>query len=178
VSVLLAGLGGTAGEAVVERLVGQGDDVRVIERDPTRASLWARRGAHVARGDASDADLVERAAQHVRTVVVMEHAEAPLEEVLEAVVEGTLRASPQARVIVCARDIADTGVERLRASGMEHVVLRLGSASRHWAMRARRLSDALVAEAIDAADDVAFETRLDLDLANATSWAALGLSGP
>ncbi|HEV3472120.1 MAG TPA: NAD-binding protein, partial [Actinomycetota bacterium] len=83
-SVLLIDPPSDVGEEIVTRLVRQGDEVRVVERNPTRASLWARLGAHVARGDPSDADLIERAATSCRTVVTFTEDDGRLEAAASA----------------------------------------------------------------------------------------------
>ncbi|MDQ4025866.1 MAG: hypothetical protein M3217_10325, partial [Actinomycetota bacterium] len=66
-SVLLAGLGSELAAAVARRLLHEGDQVRMIVRPGLDE---APPGVHVAAGELSDEDLVERACQGVRTIVV------------------------------------------------------------------------------------------------------------
>jgi hypothetical protein len=164
------------GAAVIERLLGHGDDVRVIEDDAALASDWAALGAHVARGRADDADLVERAAAGARTVVVMERLGAGVTEVVRAVTSGARLASEHIRLIVCVPRLDAAAAEAVRRSGLEHVILRTGAGrTRPWA---RPPAVDKIAEAIDAADDLSGRPRLDLDLRSPRGWRALALSPP
>lgn len=52
--ILVAGGTGVLGGAIVQRLLDAGRPVRVLSRDPARASRWRERGAQVARGDLRD----------------------------------------------------------------------------------------------------------------------------
>lgn len=164
-SVLVVGARGDAGKAVVARLVDQGDDVRVIEPDETAAARWRALGAFVARGTPDDADLVERAAQSVRTVIVLGAAD------LGPVVTGAAAAGV-GRLVVCVRrrDEVDPA-----ALSPEVVALLIPATrvTRRPAISAERL-----AEAIDAADDLAGAPRMVVDLGASEGWRRLGLQSP
>jgi nucleoside-diphosphate-sugar epimerase len=169
--LLLVGLEGDTGEALVTRLLGHGDDVRVVESDPRRATRWRALGAHVAPGDPTDPDLVERAAEGVRSIVVIERGDAELRAVVEAV--AIAARSSGARVIVGASVVDAATRAVVIDAGIEHVLLSTSGARRSpWARRAGVRS---AIAAIDAADDLAGEVRLDLDLTQPEAWSALRL---
>jgi nucleoside-diphosphate-sugar epimerase len=167
-SILLIGDPGSVGEILVRRLIAQGDEVRAIATDADSGDLSGH-GVHIARGPDLDADLVERAAQNVRTLISFD----PSNEVMEPVVEGA-RAARVERVIVCAAAVSPSARERLRTSELDYVVLE---APRRGRLR-KGLSDEELAEAIDAADDVAGPLRVELDLLEAASWKPLKLTAP
>lgn len=168
-SVLLIGLDDDVGAAVIEHLVRQGDEVRVVENHPNRASRWRGFGAYVARGDDTDADLVMRAATNCRTIVALGPAAAG--ERLDAAVDGAGLAGVE-RVIIGAPAIADTARARVRRAGLQFVLLTWG---KRRPMRGAPVAPADIAAAVDAADDLSGEPALDLDLCDRGSWAALGL---
>jgi dihydroflavonol-4-reductase len=60
---LVTGATGKVGNAVVRALVGRGDEVRVLVRDPDRAAAVLPDGVDLARGDVTDPGSVERAVQ-------------------------------------------------------------------------------------------------------------------
>ena len=161
-SILVVGPAGETGEAVIGRLVDQGDEVRVIEPDEAAADRWRALGAFVARGAADDADLVERAAQNVRTVVVLRTAD------LGPVVGGATSAGV-GRVVVCVRGPEDVDPATLSADVVALVVPST-RVTRRPAIPAARL-----AEAIDAADDLAGNPRMVVDLGTDAGWRQLGL---
>lgn len=165
-SVLLVRPSKVIGSAVIGLLTSQGDAVRVIEADGTSAARWKSLGAYVARGSELDADLVERAAQDVRTVVVFEDAQASI----EAVLEGAQLAGVE-RLVVCIPEPSEHVLSRVRETPMDYVVLKTGRLGT-W-RRSRRLCS--TAEAIDAADDLGGHPRLQIDLRDATSRRALGV---
>jgi uncharacterized protein YbjT (DUF2867 family) len=177
VSVLLVDVSGELGAAVVSRLVSLADEVGVVEDDPDAARKWARLGAHVARGDSTDADLLERAAQQVRTVVVAQRAGVALVEVVRAVVEAARLVPGDVRLVVCMQG-DDDAEEAIRSSGLDHVILRTAKPRGRLRRRSRRLSVGKVAEAVDAADDLAGHPSLDVDLTVPDGWRALGLDPP
>jgi phosphatidylserine/phosphatidylglycerophosphate/cardiolipin synthase-like enzyme len=171
VSILLVGLPEGVAEATIERLRAQGDEVRVIEPDPAAQQRWRSAGAYVATGDL-DADLVERAAQGVRTLVLgrwLPAADDPIEELLA----GAVRAGV-GRVVVYT-DRGET--ERWTQAFAESVVLRAPHRRTPFGRGPRGLSEKETAELIDAADDIAGPLRLDLDVTT-ESWAPLGLAAP
>jgi hypothetical protein len=165
VSVLLIG-GGALTSAVIERLVGAGDEVRVIEPDPARGEGLRALGAFVALGSPDDFDLVERAAQNVRTIVVLVDLD------LEPVVRGASAARVD-RVVVVGGSSATPGP--LEEAAIDYVVLRVPPPR---LLRGPRVSEEAVAEAIDAADDMAGDPRLVVDLGTAEGWRSLGLAPP
>lgn len=165
-SVLLIGDPGSLGEALVRRLIAQGDEVRAIATD-TDAEGLAGHGVHIARGRDLDADLVERAAQNVRTIVVFDAG------ILGPVIEGAQAAQVE-RIVLCAAALGDEARGQLRGSGIEYVVLE---PPRKGLFR-RGASDEALAEAIDAADDLAGRLRLELDLNETEAWAMLKLEPP
>jgi len=164
--ILLIGDPGALGEVLVRRLISQGDEVRAIATDSYTDDL-AQHGVHIARGPDLDADLVERAAQNVRTIVSFDGS------TLEPVIEGA-RAARVERVVLCAASIPEEPRELLRESGLEYVVL---VPPRKGLFR-RGVSDEALAEAIDAADDMSGKLRLELDLNEADAWGMLDLQPP
>jgi len=166
-SVVVVGASGELGAAVVNRLLEAGDDVGVVEPSPEQAEGWRRAGAYVARGSSSDADLIERASQSARTIVVVE---ADL-EVLSAAVEGARLAGVE-RIVATAARAAPEMMALLRSSGLDYVVLETG----------RRLLGAAtpadVGRAVDAADDLSGRPRLELALKTAEAWHELRLEPP
>lgn len=171
-SVLLVGLDAATTAAVAERLLAQGDEVRVIETNEVAVDELRRRGVYVARGGAAnDPDLIERAAQNVRTIVVGEHSGFMLADLLGSVA----MAAPPARVerlIVVTQDPPPAGLSPLRT---EHVFLTLGKKRR---FRAAAVMPADIARAVDAADDLQDLPGDRLDLSDAGAWSALKLEPP
>lgn len=147
-SVLLVAPPEDLGRILVERLLGQDDDVRVIEPLSDRKASWRELGAHVAGGEIS-ADLVERAGQNVRTVVIFGSTE-PTE-----ILEGARNARVD-RVVLCAGKPDPATLEGIEGSDLDYVILVTG--------RLRRRNLAAVAAAIDAADDLPGGPRMVVDL--------------
>ena len=174
-SVLLVGARGALGRALIARLVEEDDDVRVVENDKEVADEWRRLGAHVAQGDPADADLIERAAQHCRTVVVLQDPVVGMDEVLDPVIEGARFAGVE-RVVLCGGDLNEADVAKLRSGGSDYVVMT--ARGKRGLFRRSALSPEKVAEAIDAADDISGNPRLELDLDRRDAWTELGLEAP
>jgi uncharacterized protein YbjT (DUF2867 family) len=172
-SLLLMGLEPGLGEPLITRLISQDDEVRVIEADPVRGAHWKELGAYVARGEAGDVDLVERAAQNVRTIVVLERAHEDLEAAVETAVEGASLAGVE-RIVVCAAAVSKSVVEVLSKSGIDYVALSSGGRRRVFGRGT--VSETTITEAVDAADDLAGPVRLELDLSQREAWISLGLS--
>jgi len=170
VSILLIRANGRIGETLARRLVAQGDEVRVIEPAQELVEAWQELGVKVAPGRDDDTDLMERAALNVRTVVVIEDEAGPLREVIEHVLTG-IGAAGVGRLIVCARNPDEMVMKAVRSSGLDYVALSVGGGL----LSRRRVSIEDVAAAIDAADDLAGSPRLELDLTETASWAALGV---
>jgi uncharacterized protein YbjT (DUF2867 family) len=147
-SVLLVTPPHDLGRLVVDLLISQDDEVRIIEPRAERVGEWRALGAHIAHG-LPDADLVERAAQNVRTVVVFDMAD------VEAVVEGAGNAGV-GRIVICSRRAEPNIIDLLAASNLDYVVLATG--------RVPRRGLGLLAEAIDAADDLTGAPRMVLDI--------------
>jgi uncharacterized protein YbjT (DUF2867 family) len=163
VSLLLIGIEGDAGEAIVRRLISQGDEVRVVEDDPDASKRWKSLGAYVARPDYDMTDLVERAAQNVRTIVIGEDAGKERDQV-QSILEGAGLAGVERLVMYSGSPVAAV-VDAIRESRLQYLVLST-----------RGVSAEDLAEAIDAADDIAGRPRLELDLTETASWVALGFS--
>jgi hypothetical protein len=175
VSVLLLGLPEIVAEATIEQLRNQGDDVRVIEPDPEVQKRWRSAGAHVAVGEL-DADLVERAAQGVRTLVVGRLLP-PTDEPIEELLSGAVRAGVGRVVVYTDRDDAQGW-----ARGFSESVVLRAPYKRSLFRGGRGPSGPEAAALIDAADDLAADDgagplRLELDVTK-ESWAPLGLAAP
>ena len=170
-SILLIRAGGPIGETLARRLTAEGDEVRVVAPAEEPAEAWRRLGVKVAPGRDDDADLIERAAQGVRTAVVIDDESGPAGDVIAEVVAGIAAAGVE-RVILCGRKPDQKLVDAVRTSGLDYVVLTVGGGL----LSRRRMPVEDVAEAIDAADDLAGSPRLELDLTRTEAWAALGLS--
>lgn len=176
-SILLVGISGDLGDTLVRTLIDEADQVRVIEGDPVGAERWRKLGAYVATGAPDDPDLIERAAQNVRTIVLLER-DGRAGGSIPAVVEGAKLASVP-RILLCSTKPEQVSLDSLRSSGLDYVVLKLPS--RRALMRGGKLSriaPEALADAISAADDLAGHPRLELDLAKAASWRRLNLSPP
>ncbi|MGH2774693.1 MAG: hypothetical protein ACRDJT_04570 [Actinomycetota bacterium] len=175
-SILLIGLDEDVMPALIGRLTAQGDEVRVLEADEAASDRWRSLGAHIASGPQWDADLIERAAQNVRTIVVGEHHDRDPVEVMEALVEGGGFASPEMRLVVVGEP-QPRALDALRESKLDYVVL--GSVVRRALLgKSRALSPERLAEAVDAADDLAGSPRLVLDLRYEHAWRELKLGPP
>ena len=173
-SILLIGLDEMRGPAIVERLVSEGDIVGVIEEDPRRGDLWRGLGAHVAIGTGVDPDLVERAAQHARSIVVF--ASAPDHAgLLEAVLEGArLAPGEPARILYVTDELGRDERRVLEGSAFDYVVLRTGRRGGRL-RRTPEVDPTALAEAISAADDLAGEPRLVVDITQAEGRGEIGL---
>ncbi|MDQ3916621.1 MAG: hypothetical protein M3323_15030 [Actinomycetota bacterium] len=160
-SVLLAGLDPGLVAALTRRLVAEGDQVRMIG---PRGAGETPPEAHVAAGELADEDLVERACQGVRTIVLGDGARSEAPAALAAA----------ARVGVDRAVLVGLPIPDLPAS-MSWIALVL---PRRRLGLGTRLSPAAVAEAVDAADDLAGQPRLVADLGTDEGWRALRLEPP
>lgn len=174
-SVLLIGVEEDLGTALVRRLVMEGDEVRILEPDHGRDELWKPLGAYVAVGPADDWDLVERAATNVRTVILGEGLRPLTRETIEQILEGAQRSSVT-RVVLCASSPDEEAVEAIRSSSLDYVVLTTGR--KGFLSRTPGVEKDRLVEAIDAADDLAGEPRLELDLTGSEGWQLLRLEPP
>lgn len=164
-AVLLVASDEPVADVLVGRLIAAGDQVRVIEPRADRTDRWKALGAYVAPGDPADEDFVERAAGGARTVVLFDGSAAP--ELLAAA-----KLAGVGRVIVYGRRLGGRVEEVVAGSGLDFVIL---SGDRRGF---RKLPAGAIAAAIDAADDLAGNPRLRLDLAQKTAWEALKLPEP
>lgn len=168
-AVLLIGIEEKLGTVLIRRLLAQGDEVRVLEESTAAAARWKALGAHVASGPEWDADLIERAAQNVRTIVVgPAHRRTP-STLMDAVIGGGAHAAPGMRVVAFGPRIDPDVVDALRSSVLDYVVLELPRRG----LLARKIASEALAEAIDAADDLAGSPRLELDLSDPSAWEVL-----
>ena len=166
-TVVVLGAAGDVGAAVVAKLLEAGDEVGVVEPSAQEAERWRRAGAHVARGHPSDSDLIERAAQNARTIVVLEADE----ELVGAAIEGARLAGVE-RIVVTSGRARSKVTARLRSSELDYVWLHTGNRLRAAAHPAQ------VAMAVDAADDLPGHPRLELALRTAEAWRLLRLDPP
>lgn len=161
--------GGEVERAVAERLLAQGDEVRVVVADPSEKAEWIALGVHVAVGDPSDDDLIDRAGQNARTLILFDRSASDA-----ATVDGALKGAAAAgieRVIVCAAVVPDEARRKIADAGVGYALLAYG---RRLSVRGR-VPPARVAEAVDAADDLSGEPRLELDLREPGDLRQLGL---
>ena len=173
-SLLLIGLNEEYGPALVKRLIAEGDVVGVIEPDPRRAEMWRDLGAHVAIGTPMDFDLVERAAQHARSIVVLTDLWEDPVSIVDPILTGARLAPGEgARMIFVVERSGGVG-ETLAESGFDFVILEIGDA-RSWTGRRKKPAAADVAEAVNAADDLAGSPRLVVDLTDTEDLGRLGL---
>ncbi|MFP5299297.1 MAG: hypothetical protein ACLGHL_09960 [Actinomycetota bacterium] len=169
-SILLIGVDDDLATVLSRRLIDQDDEVRVLVTEDGGPSAVPDAAVHVASGRyLDDADLIERASQNVRTIVLGSHPSIP--KAAADIVSGA-RSAGVSRIVYCA-DAPDPGTaETVKASAIEYAILATGK------RRRRGLSVDAVAEAIDAADDLADKVALDLDLTRPEQWSALRLSPP
>jgi hypothetical protein len=174
VSVLVIEPDAVNGRAVVERLIAEGDDVGVLVGDSMRAQEWRALGAHVAAGSVDDADLIERAAQQARSIVLFD---APQETVSAVVQAARLVGRPLPRIIYCTTRRDSRARELLGSSGLDYVSIIVPVARRGLRRRKKQeVEPESVGEAVSAADDIAGEMKLEVDLQGREGRAALGLS--
>ena len=174
-SVLLLDPPEARGEDIAAKLLSEGDEVSVVVRTQAVGASLKRLGAYVAAGDPEDPDLVARAAQHARTIVVFDDAGG---RILDAVAEAASLLPSAPRVVVVSPSITDETIGRLRRSPLDYIALRVPSPPRFRLRRKQSVSNELVAEAVNAADDLAGEPRLELDLETAAAWTELRLEAP
>jgi uncharacterized protein YbjT (DUF2867 family) len=67
--ILVVGATGMLGGAIVRRLLGRGDKVRVLVRDDTGERALTEAGARTARGDLKDAASLARACDGISTLI-------------------------------------------------------------------------------------------------------------
>ena len=174
-SVLLIGLGESLTEAVAARLLGQGDEVRLVLAEETERERWRARGLHVAVGDMADEDFAWRACMNVRTVVAGDRS--PVDRDMREALSGVLRKAGVGRLVVVGAGEPDPLVSSLQTeTELEYVILRFRRRGLLGAKDAVAPDD--LAVAVDAADDLAGAPRLDLDLTREPAWTELRLEPP
>lgn len=182
-SVLLIGATSSLGEILVRRLITEGDEVRVLLIEGEGGDRLGELGAYIATGPELDADLVERAATNCRTIVVIERPGLNTAEIVREAIAGGRAAlgSPEEgiRLILCGAVPDEKAIAELRSSDLSYVVLRTGGRLAGFLpIASERVIDEHVATAVDAADDIAGEVRLELDLTDGADWAKLKLAPP
>jgi hypothetical protein len=175
-SLLLVGLPETFAAMLVQRLLAEDDEVRLLIPEGADPDPWKRLGAFVAQGEAGDADLVERAATNVRTLVLGEEAAGFSQEELDELIAGARRADV-GRFVVCQAQPTQEIVAALKAAEVEFVVLT--TAKKPLIGKAKtRIPISKLSEAVDAADDVAGRIQAELDLTVPKAWKVLKVSPP
>ena len=172
-AVLLVGPHQDVAGRLIQRLIGQGDDARVIEPDGAAAEGWRSLGAHVAVAAEWDADLIERAATGARTIVLFE-GEMLSEELIEETLQGAGFAGAD-RIVMVTGSLSEQARSLLEGSSLSYVVLQTGIRRLGLIKRRPAVEPSRVAEAVDAADDLAGDPRLILDLGDVEAWRALRL---
>lgn len=167
-SVLLIGWEGDEATAAIRRLRSQGDQVQVVEPDLFAAQTWRDHGAFVAAGDPTDPDLVERAAYETRTLALFDRGRPG---VAAAIIEG-VRIAGAVRLVLFTGDPNGEAAIAFSSSGVSHVIVALPKKS---LLGRVRIEPARLAEVLDAADDLAGEPGLVVDLSTNEGWRALGL---
>ena len=166
-SILLIDPDRELGITIAERLIEEGDEVRVLVTDPEG---WKESGVYVAVGDPMDPDLVERACTNVRTIVFTFTSRDVPVSLLASAIPAARRAGTD-RVIVCAPGPDGSAIRWLEASGASFVALSTG---RRGFLPKKAVEPHRVAEAVSAADDLAGEPRFSVDLADEEEWLKLG----
>lgn len=168
-SILVIGPDVGVDRAIVERLISEGDEVRVATDRVADAPVWKDIGAHVALGDINDPDLIERAAIGCRSVVVAGGNDD------DSIVSGA-HAADVGRVIVLVRTrrLADVVLERTeKIHEMDYVLITTRRGKIPWSSE---IESQDVAAAVSAADDLAGHPRLIVDLATSEGRRSLGLA--
>ena len=174
-ALLLVGASGALGDAIVSRLLDAGDEVRIVAHSLEDAERWRHSGAHIARGNPKDPDLIERAAQNARSIVAFDDGSGS-HDVLEAAVEGGMSAGVERLIACCTTLSGPSARERVARAPLEHIVLITGTGRRGASLfGTQKVSPVDVARAVDAADDLAGRPRLVLDLRQPEAWRVLKL---
>ena len=175
-SLLLIGLPETFAVMLVQRLIAEGDEVRLLLPESGDPGPWKRLGAFVAHGEAGDADLVERASTNVRTIVLGERAAGLSNEDLDELIAGARRAHV-GRFVVCQAQPSQDVVDAFKAAEVEFVVLT--TAKKPLIGKAKtRIPISKLSEAVDAADDIAGRIQAELDLTIPKAWKVLKVDPP
>ena len=172
-SILIAEPDTELGPELVRRLISEQDEVRVLVRHGSDTERWRSLGAFVATGDPMDADLVERACQNVRTLVVVAPGRRRSTSLLRSLVTAAAAAGT-GRIVVCTSDPPTEMLDVLESSGLEFVVLDAG---RRGFLPRRGPDMPALAAAVSAADDLAGEPRMVVDLTTPEGRAIVGLNG-
>ena len=158
------------GLEIARYLIEEGDEVRVVVTDHADRTAFEEIGAYVAVGDPGDDDLIERACQNVRTVILHDPPLKRLVPVLPDIVRGARRAGVDRMILAAERPLQVADV--FDKDAMSYVVMT----TRGRGLRTRRVPVRDLAEAISAADDLAGEPHLAVDLSTSEGWQDLRLS--
>jgi hypothetical protein len=175
-SLLLIGLPETFAVKLVQRLREEQDEVRLLLPEGSDAERWKKLGAYVATGDPGDADLIERAATNVRTIVIGEGAVALPMEAYAELLSGARNAGV-GRFVICQTQPAAEIVTALKAAEVEFVVLTTARKPRIGKAKTR-IPISKLSEAVDAADDIAGRIQAELDLTIPKAWKVLKVAPP
>ncbi|GIE78682.1 nucleotide-diphosphate-sugar epimerase [Actinoplanes philippinensis] len=128
---ILVTTAGKVGAEAARTLARQGTPVRVIARDPERATALARAGVDVVAGDLAGRDSIDAAMRDVTAVILVSPA-IPAQEI--AVIDSAVRAGVAHVVKVTSKASADSPIarrrdqaaieDRLIASGLAYTLLR------------------------------------------------------
>ena len=129
--MILVTTAGKVGSEATRRLAQRGTPVRVLVRDPDKATELRRAGADVVTGDLEDAASIDAAMRGVTTVVLVSPAVVQQEL---TVIDSAVRAGTGHVVKITSTASADSPIARqrgqaqieagLRASGLPHSLLR------------------------------------------------------
>jgi nucleoside-diphosphate-sugar epimerase len=108
-TTLVTGATGRIGSRFVPRLLGQGEQVRILVRDPGRAEPLRRRGAELVVGDLRDGDARKRAVEGVDAVV---HLGVVLTALARGASEEEAATVNRTATVELARAALATGVRR------------------------------------------------------------------
>lgn len=166
-SILLVDPEPVLGATILEHLLAEGDEVRVLVNEPAD---WKTRGAFVAVGDPMDPDLVERACTNVRTIVFASSTRGIPVSRLAAAVPAAQKAGTD-RVVVCVPSGETAAQGWLDAAGVCYAILVTG---KRGFLPKKSVDPKNVARAVSAADDLAGEPKLVVDLTDEAEWSKLG----
>ena len=166
-SILLIDPEPALGRVILEHLLAEGDEVRVLVNE---AADWKTRGAFVAVGDPMDPDLVERACTNVRTVVFASTTRAIPVSKLAAAVPAALKAGTD-RVVLCVPSGETAAQGWLDAVDTCYAILVTG---KRGFLPRKSVDPKDVARAVSAADDLAGKPKLVVDLTDDAEWSKLG----
>jgi uncharacterized protein YbjT (DUF2867 family) len=146
--MILVTTAGKVGTAAARLLAERGDPVRILLRDPRRATALTRAGVEVVGGDLSDPSSVDAAMKDVSAVVLVSPA-VPAQEV--NVIDSAVRAGGAHVVKITSKSSADSPIARRRhqaeieralvASGLDYTMLRNNAYMQNYLMLARSVAE-------------------------------------